>query len=97
MKLPPQTPHLRKIIPTLEECIVIIDDPLVLNNPWHYHPEIELLYSKARDLAQEITGDFVRKLTYPDTALGINKDNVQEAISRQAGNELDNRVWWDKP
>ncbi len=48
--------------------------------------------------AQEIsTGDFVRKLTYPDTELGINVENVQEAIARQGGNELDTRVWWDKP
>lgn len=48
--------------------------------------------------AQEITtGDFVRKLTYPDTELGINVANVQEAITRQGGNKLDTRVWWDKP
>jgi hypothetical protein len=48
--------------------------------------------------AQEIsTGDFIRKLTYPDTELGINVANVQEAITRQGGNELDTRVWWDKP
>jgi Starch-binding associating with outer membrane len=48
--------------------------------------------------AQEITtGDFVRKLTYPDTELGINVANVQEAITRQGGNALDTRVWWDKP
>ena len=47
--------------------------------------------------AQEITtGDFVRKLTYPDTELGINVANVQEAITRQGGNKLDTRVWWDK-
>ena len=48
--------------------------------------------------AQEITtGDFIRKLTYPDTELGINKANVDEAIARQGGNKLDTRVWWDKP
>ncbi len=47
--------------------------------------------------AQEITtGDFVRKLTYPDTELGINVANVLEAITRQGGNKLDTRVWWDK-
>ena len=47
--------------------------------------------------AQEITtGDFIRKITYPDTELGINSTNVQEAITRQGGNKLDTRVWWDK-
>jgi hypothetical protein len=45
---------------------------------------------------KDITGDFIRKLTYPDTELGINAENVQEAITRQ-GNALDTRVWWDKP
>ena len=44
MKLPSQKPHLLKIIPPLEESIVIKDDFIALNNPWHYHPEIELLY-----------------------------------------------------
>jgi AraC-like DNA-binding protein len=44
MKLPSQKPHLLKIIPPVEESIVIKDDSIALNNPWHYHPEIELLY-----------------------------------------------------
>jgi len=48
--------------------------------------------------AQEITtGNFIRKLTYPDTELGINVAKVKEAIDRQGGNKLDTRVWWDKP
>ncbi len=46
---------------------------------------------------KDISGDFIRKLTYPDTELGINSTNVQEAITRQGGNALDTRVWWDKP
>lgn len=46
---------------------------------------------------KDIKGSFIRKLTYPDTEIGINSVNVQEAIIRQGGNELDTRVWWDKP
>ena len=46
---------------------------------------------------KDITGDFIRKLTYPDTETGINSVNVGEAISRMGGNTLDTRVWWDKP
>ena len=44
MKAPAQKPHLLKIIPPLEESIVIKGDTIAFNNPWHYHPEIELLY-----------------------------------------------------
>lgn len=40
----PQKPHLLKIIPPLENSIVIKGDDIAWNNPWHYHPEIELLY-----------------------------------------------------
>ena len=45
---------------------------------------------------KDITGTFIRKLTYPDTELGINVANVQEAITRMGGNTLDTKVWWDK-
>jgi AraC-like DNA-binding protein len=40
----PQKPHLLKIIPPLENSIVIKGDDIAWNNPWHYHPEIEILY-----------------------------------------------------
>jgi AraC-like DNA-binding protein len=40
----PQKPHLLKIIPPLENSIVIKGDEIAWNNPWHYHPEIEILY-----------------------------------------------------
>lgn len=40
----PQRPHLLKIIPPIENSIVIKGDGIALNNPWHYHPEIEILY-----------------------------------------------------
>lgn len=39
-----QRPHLLKIIPPVENSIVIKGDDIALNNPWHYHPEIEILY-----------------------------------------------------
>lgn len=44
MRLATQKPHLLKIIPPLEDSIVIKGDSISLNNPWHFHPEIELLY-----------------------------------------------------
>ncbi len=45
---------------------------------------------------KDITTDFIHRLTYPDTEIGINPENVKAAISRQGENKLDTRVWWDK-
>ena len=39
---------------------------------------------------------FVRKLTYPDSEYAINKTNLNAAITKQGGDKLDTRVWWDK-
>jgi AraC-like DNA-binding protein len=40
----PQKPHLLKIIPPVENSIVVKDDIIAWNNPWHFHPEVELLH-----------------------------------------------------
>ena len=42
------------------------------------------------------TEPFIRRLTYTDAELNVNKTNVQQAISRQGPNLLDTRIWWDK-
>lgn len=39
-----QKPSFLKITPPLENSIVVKGDAIDRNNPWHYHPEIELLY-----------------------------------------------------
>lgn len=44
IKQPAQKPHLLKIIPPVENSIVIKGDEIAWDNPWHYHPELELLY-----------------------------------------------------
>jgi hypothetical protein len=41
------------------------------------------------------TEDFIRRLTYPDSELTVNKAHVDEATSRQGPDILDTRVWWD--
>lgn len=43
----------------------------------------------------DISGDFIRRLSYPDTEFSVNNENVQQAISRQGPDNLDTRVWWD--
>ena len=42
------------------------------------------------------TEPFIRRLTYTDAELNVNKVNVQQAITRQGPNLLDTRIWWDK-
>ncbi len=41
------------------------------------------------------TEDFIRRLTYPDSELTVNKENLDVAVSRQGPDLLDTRVWWD--
>lgn len=41
--------------------------------------------------------DFITRLPYPPTELLVNSENVQAAIADQGPDELDTRVWWDKP
>jgi hypothetical protein len=42
------------------------------------------------------TEPFIRRLTYVDAELNVNKANVLKAIERQGANTMDTRVWWDK-
>lgn len=46
---------------------------------------------------QDITGDFIRRLTYPNSEISVNTDNVNVAIARMGADNLDTRVWWDVP
>lgn len=45
---------------------------------------------------KEISGQFIRRLTYPNSEISVNTSNVNEAITRQGADNLDTRVWWDK-
>lgn len=40
----PQKPHLLKVIPPIRQSMVVKGDEIVWNNPWHFHPEVELIY-----------------------------------------------------
>ncbi|WP_114751068.1 SusD/RagB family nutrient-binding outer membrane lipoprotein [Pleomorphovibrio marinus] len=41
--------------------------------------------------------DFIRRLTYPDLEIAINQGNLSQVISRQGPDNLETRVWWDRP
>lgn len=44
---------------------------------------------------QDITGEFIQRVTYPSSELAVNKNHVDEAVSRMGPDNLDTRVWWD--
>lgn len=43
---------------------------------------------------QDITGDFINRLTYPSDEIAVNKANIDAAISRMGPDNLDTKVWW---
>jgi len=44
---------------------------------------------------KDITGDFINRLTYPNSEISVNTENVNAAIARMGGDNLDVKVWWD--
>ncbi len=45
---------------------------------------------------KSISGNFINRLTYPNSEISVNKTNVDVAIGRQGADNLDSKVWWDK-
>ncbi len=46
--------------------------------------------------SKDIATDFINRLTYPNSEISVNSENVQAAIGRQGADKLDTKVWWDK-
>lgn len=44
----------------------------------------------------EVPGAFIRRLTYPNSEISVNKVNVDAAIAKMGPDKLATRVWWDK-
>lgn len=40
--------------------------------------------------------DFINRITYPNSEISVNSENVQAAISVQGADNLATKVWWDK-
>ncbi len=43
-----------------------------------------------------ISGNFINRLTYPNSEISVNSENINAAIAKQGADNLDTRVWWDK-
>lgn len=39
---------------------------------------------------------FINRLTYPNSEISVNSDNVMAAIAAQGADDLATKVWWDK-
>ena len=46
--------------------------------------------------AQDISGDFINRITYPTDEIATNNANLSEAVSRMGPDNLDTKVWWDQ-
>lgn len=46
--------------------------------------------------AQDISGDFINRMTYPNDEIAVNGDNLAEAVSRMGPDNLETKVWWDQ-
>lgn len=47
-------------------------------------------------VGQDITGDFINRLIYPDSEASVNPENLNAAIANQGPDNLDTNVWWDE-
>ncbi|MGA0557407.1 SusD/RagB family nutrient-binding outer membrane lipoprotein [Larkinella sp. VNQ87] len=45
---------------------------------------------------KEIKGNFINRITYPDSEGSVNVANLAEVVARQGPDNQDTRVWWDK-
>jgi hypothetical protein len=46
--------------------------------------------------AKTIRGNFIMRLTYPDSENSVNQANVQTTVASQGADSMDTPVWWDK-
>jgi hypothetical protein len=45
---------------------------------------------------KDISGQFINRLTYPNSEISVNGVNVKAAVAKQGADNLDTKVWWDK-
>jgi len=45
---------------------------------------------------KDIKGNFINRLTYPNSEISVNTVNLNAAIARMGPDNLDTKVWWDK-
>jgi AraC-like DNA-binding protein len=61
VKLKNQKPHLLKVLPPVQNSFVLKGDEISWTNPWHFHPEIELLYCM-KGVGTNFIGNCIREI-----------------------------------
>ena len=46
--------------------------------------------------AQDISTDFINRLTYPNSEVATNNENLGAAVSRMGADNLETKIWWDQ-
>ena len=77
----------------------------IKNQLEQYNLSLCLINVPAGDLMQGGNGlagipgkevEFINRLTYPNSEISVNSENVQAAISTQGPDNLATKVWWAK-
>ncbi len=85
----PQRPHLLKIIPPLENSIVIKGDSIAWDNPWHYHPEVEVLHC-IKGKGTNFIGNAIRNIEEGELlVLGKNLPHTRQRDRKYYGSHPD--------
>jgi AraC-like DNA-binding protein len=97
----PQRPHLLKITPLANDSMVVKGDAIAWNNPWHYHPEVELLYCQ-QGRGTNFVGNSIRSIEEGELLLfGSNlphtRQRDREYYSQHPGEEPQSVVVQFKP
>jgi AraC-like DNA-binding protein len=76
----PQKPHLLKISTPSQTSFVVKDDQIAWNNPWHFHPEIELLYC-IKGKGMNYVGNYVHAIEEGEILLfGSNLPHTRQRL-----------------
>ncbi|MBG49406.1 MAG: SusD/RagB family nutrient-binding outer membrane lipoprotein [Pseudozobellia sp.] len=46
--------------------------------------------------AQDISTDFINRLTYPNSEVATNNETLGAAVSRMGADNLETKIWWDQ-
>jgi len=81
-------PHLLKIIPPVDSSFILKGDEIVWNNPWHYHPELELIYC-IKGRGTNFVGNAIRSIEEGEILLlGSNLPHTRQRDRLFYENEL---------
>ncbi|SKC05167.1 AraC family transcriptional regulator [Dyadobacter psychrophilus] len=74
----PKKPHLLKVITPVDSSFILKGDPIPWDNPWHYHPELELILC-IRGKGTNFVGNDIRSMEEGEILfLGTNLPHTRQ-------------------